>query len=200
MRPIHTIRALLMCAALTLGTSAVWATTIYDEGVQGDLDIATAPTLTLAIGGNSIVGASHFYGSESGHGDDLDADPFAFIVPSGTWVQSVTIAFTTQRLTGIPYTQVTYRLSDANFQEITRSPAIDLFGASPVTLFGDVVPIPNGQYRWDEAGWSSHISTASEWNYEITFDVVPVPEPSIYALLSTGVMLLGLAVRRRRRA
>lgn len=199
MRSIRTPKALAIALSLGLSAATAGAATLYDEGAQGDLDFANPITFTLSEGGNSIVGASLLYGPDSGLGDDFDNDPFSFIVPTGLQVRATTIAFTTTSLGGIPLTNVSYRLSDANHVPILVSDPVNLFGASPVALFTTLRgPIPDGLYRWDEASWGAHISTATQWQYEITFDVVAVPEPSTFALALAGLLGTGLVARRRR--
>lgn len=199
MRSANLPKTLAIALSLGLSAATAGAATLYDEGAQGDLDFSSPTTLTLSEGGNSIVGASFLYGSDSGFGDDFDNDPFAFIVPAGLQVRATTIAFTTTSLGGIPLTNVAYRLSDANHVPILVADPVNLFGASPVTLFTALPgPIPDGLYRWDEASWGAHISTATQWQYEITFDVVAVPEPSTFALALAGLVGTGLFARRRR--
>ncbi|MBI1396731.1 MAG: PEP-CTERM sorting domain-containing protein [Betaproteobacteria bacterium] len=183
--------------AAAISTTAAQAATIYDESVDGDLAFATQPLLRLAAGENVVTGTSHLFASGSGPGDDFDQDPFSFVVPSGLRVASISFGHETTLLAGIPITTVRFRLSDANQVPITTTPEIDLFGASPVAVFGHVTPVPDGLYRWDEASWGNHVSTASEWSYTVTFDVVPVPEPGTLGLLAGGLAVLGLIARLR---
>jgi PEP-CTERM motif len=189
----------LIVAALLLLVPAVAAAAPlhYDESVSGDLSPAMpSPTvLPFDLGVNSVRG-SLYSGVLA-----PDFDSFAFTIPAGHSLVSISYAFTLSPKNTETVAKAGWGFDVGN----TGLPAelgavlVDLFGPSPQVLFDG--PLPQGGGLYGFYNFSQESTPGLGWNstYQIDFVVTEaatgVPAPA--ALLLLGLGILAAAARRR---
>ena len=185
--------AIVMCANVTM------ATTIWDESANPDLsNNQLAPTfLTAALGSNVVSG------TVGNSGSGIDRDYFRFDVPTGAVLSSINL------LSASVSGGASFFAIEAGPQ-ITTTPSgqnlLDLLGFThygggdvgsnilPGLLFApNTAPLPNGTY----SVWVQETGGPASYSFDFAISTAPVPEPDTYAMLITGLGLLGLVVRRR---
>ncbi|HEV2716172.1 MAG TPA: PEP-CTERM sorting domain-containing protein [Terriglobales bacterium] len=188
---------ILVCLVLGMGAIAGNATASpisYDEGVSGDLS-GDFPLLllSLGVGANTVTGAQFL--NLSGQ-VTADFDSFAFSVPAGTVLSSITYAFSTTVTPGASVATTRYTIEAG---PILSDVTFNLLGASPVVMSG--TPLGPGTYFMENKSLGATTDAAWSSNYHWTLQVDPttsvVPEPTSMLLLGSG--LAGLIAKRARR-
>jgi len=197
-------------AAFTLGmvlAAPAGAAVVYDEGASGDLsDSGLTPTaLDFNLGDNDVLGTS-------GAGDaGPDRDYFTFTVDTG---QALTAVFV------LPGTTSLQNVSFIGLQagsQLTVPPdtqtAAGLLGwrhYSPADIGSDILddigngagaigftsPLGPGAYSiWIQ---EANVGTSSyAFRFRLAEAGTPVPEPTAWPLMLTGLALLGLGLRKK---
>jgi len=208
----HIRRIVFGCAALFISIMApsAGATTIYDESASGDLSNSglSPTTLTVSSGLNEI------FGSTGRNANGLDRDYLTFTVPGG---------FELAGIIPLPGTASGGLVSFIGLQagaEVTVSPsasdatgllgwwhysAADIntnilveMGVPAMDSSGFSIPLGPGAYSL----WIQDFNTGT-FNYGFDLNLVraaATPEPSSYVLTAIGMLIIGAASRRLRRA
>lgn len=207
-RHLELARALGTLVTLTSLVTMAPASTIWNEGINGDLsDNQAAPNaFNLASGTNSIIGTV---------GGGNSQDWVALTVPAGLELSSLVLAgyqsADSQGFTGVqagasfvgsPFSATSY-LGYAHYGTAATNgalPPTNLIGADLLPLMGNTTlaagaagfsgPLPSGTYTFltQQLGGLT--------NYQFDYNLVAVPEPS--SLVPTVLCITTLAFRRRR--
>jgi hypothetical protein len=165
----------------------------YSEAVSGDLPSSLPLTQLFLVPGINTVSGSEYVTSPSGA---FDVDSFAFTVPAGFKVASITYTYNFSTEPGALSLSRALALYTDNFAQFLTSTTLEFLfvqnpsieSTSPAPLFTAVLPLTAGTYYYGggngvgtEGGWTGTRS----WNYTVSFDVVPdgnqVPVPTITA-------------------
>ena len=205
------------CVALLLaGPSTGVAAVIYQELTNlDDLPIdAPYPVLPLAAGTNSVLGGTSF---------SADAvDSFAFSVPSGLQLASVTYSFTTgafirgggsltEAISGLslvsgdgtaPQPGSLLAVQNVDMVPGLCSPFVTTCGPSSpsavtVMLFENALPRNAGIYSIEQRALTVNDPQTTNWTSNYRIDLVVVPEPGTLLLFAPGLAVLAGVVRRR---
>ena len=186
--------AILACAA----SAPVLAAVTWDEGVNGDLSNASASPTSLGV---LAAGTSTVNGSIGTLFSSDPRDTFSFTV-SGGYQLSALVFGNYSYGTYYDYTPISLYSgpmpsgSQLNFILLTSFGAgTDLLNFS--SLHG---PLAAGTYTLSLNSIQQDAAVDERSTYSIDFTVSPtaVPEPENYALILTGLALVGAAVRRRK--
>lgn len=200
--PTRLIPSLLLSLACC---GSALANIAYDEAVSGDFsNIGTSPTpITLALGSNQVLGTT---GRTSGV---IDRDYFSFTLPAGWQLDSIIVLPGT---TSLGISKLSFIGVQAGTQVTVNptgnSPAglLGYWHFGPNDIGGDILgvmgvaqgaqgfeaPLPGASYAF----WVQDSGTGVA-SYRLSFNVSAVPEPSAWALLAAGLLLLRPALRRR---
>ena len=187
MKALSIVAGLIGVVLLAVPASAF----TYNEATDGDLPAGNL--LLLDPGINHIIGQGSFVPAVDPFGD---FDDFAFGVPAGYTLQSVTYAFATTLLPNT--TQLIAGFSLVHDKTTLSEVQVDLLGGSPIALFADVLPVNAATYRFSDDLLQTTKGGGGSWDYDITLNVAPaaVPEPTALSLLLAG-LLAGWHLRRR---
>jgi hypothetical protein len=154
----------------------------YDESADGDLSCASEPFFILGEGTNTFVGTE---GGLSGGSNDFDC--VNFTIPSGHQLDAVTFRFTSivdstdsQSILGRDNwlrTEDFVVLSGATFSTIdpTRYLLNAFDGFDPYSLFVAVLPLSEGNYRYQNGG----LFVPGLYTYEIQFLVSAIDSQTV---------------------
>jgi hypothetical protein len=201
--------ALGCLVASWVSTAALNAPVInYDESVSGDLPQVTCPPNcvappsigTLGIGTNTVSGSIFQSQGSDFFVNGFDLDDFSFVVPSGARLEAITYAFSVSTTTSLIGAGLPYQLHKDPVVPLT-SQVVDIAAeVSPVSIFGDVLPLGDGEYFFRHAGVSLFCDPVPcRWDVNYTWSLVvsQVPEPSslsIPTLPREGLAVLALLV------
>jgi len=210
------VGAFLLIIGVTIApmTGALATPYSYSESVSGDLSRAPVTAFQFDVGNNSISGTTHFLlFSEPGCHLCVDFDSFAFTLPTGTRLESIAVSSTITETNvskadadlslcgGVVGEQPSCAENAFGFQTVNY-----LDGSPQFVDFGGARPIGSGTYTVFDNGIGiapiDPSGGAMGWTADYTwhFSVVPVPEPSAYALMLAGLGVLGFVSRRLRKA
>ena len=189
----------LAVVGVVIGVQA--APIAYDERSDGDLTFSNPypTTFTLDVGTNTVSGNS--YWTTLNCPSFCDRDAYAFSVPAGTYVTSITRE-STVNFGSIPSdARWTLRTGDGVGTEGNELEIA--FAAS--TYVSEVVPLPTGDYHFQATHFGSFSflepSTTTpdyRFDYVWTLEVTAVPEPGslVPACVGAAACLFGIATRR----
>jgi hypothetical protein len=188
--------------ALLIATQAQAVPLDYRESVAGDLTFP-APAFTLDAGINTISGNTHFNVNSPGLPRfDTDFDSFAFEIPTGLQLVSLSLSFLT----------TTFNVAAANLElrlcsgvsacgldpiELLGAQQVDLLGPSPQAVdFGLPLSLSSGTFSIFTAGLGIGVAntsiTQASWatDYAWTVALQRVSEPGVVELLMLGFAAL----------
>jgi hypothetical protein len=164
----------------------------YDEAIDGDLpsNSTSSPVYPLGIGANTFSG-THRFAYTSLPGDDF-FDSFAFSVPAGGTLVSITADTSLQPSGSGVFSSTDYWLQDAAFATIDS--ANIPIPSTGLSLFASSLPLPAGQYAMRDISHNGGLvfDEVRLADYTFTLTVV-VPEPSALVLGALGLAAVGLA-------
>jgi hypothetical protein len=206
--------AFLLIVGVTVApmTGALATPFSYSESVSGDLSRAPVAAFQFDIGNNTISGTTQFlFFSEPGCHFCGDFDSFAFNLPTGTTLESISVS-STITANNVSKADSEFSLCGGvgeqpycfdnalGFQTVNF-----LDGSLQFVDFGGALPIGTGTYTVFDNGIgiaSIDPSLSMGWTADYTwhFRVEPVPEPPTYALMLAGLGALRFVSRRRKAA
>lgn len=179
---------------IAAGTALAAAAPVPAMAALGDSLIATGGTISA-----TFEGASAAYGSHLRLVIDSAGYSSSFVFPSFTTATGATVDFAPNVAAGTPFS---FQLHIAQTGET--------WNTGPASNNVDGIAHANVVYNWNGSGRTfvgfEDLRGGGDRDYnDFTFSftnvaVNPVPEPETYAMLLTGIGLLGFMARRRRRA
>ncbi|MGC4031583.1 MAG: hypothetical protein QM754_07600 [Tepidisphaeraceae bacterium] len=194
--------------AIGTGTASVQAAPIhYSETQSPDLPLfaETMTPLTLDLGSNTVSGSvsSHF-NSATGAPITFDFDSFAFTVPAGMAVDSISVT-AAHGNTGDLNFSATWSLGQGNYNSalytelVQKKVPFDLYAPTTTTTF--VTPgtaLFAGDYSMNETTMLSQYTNSGVYLFTLNVvDAASLPEPASLTAVMAGTLTL-LARRRSR--
>jgi hypothetical protein len=185
---------LVVCAVVDAQASPV----AYDEQSDGDLTFSRPypATFMLDVGTNTVSGNS--YWTTLNCPSFCDRDAYAFSVPAGTNVTSITRESTVNFGLIPPDARWTLRTGNG---VLTEGNELEIAYAAP-TYISKVIPLPPGDYHFQPTYFGSFFPGPATLDYRFdyvwTLEVTAVPEPGalLSACVGAAACLFGVAVRR----
>lgn len=140
----------------------------YDEAVDGDLPQSSSdsPVFVLGVGTNTFIGETTFSNNES---VDTDFDSFAFSIPAGTSLESISLNISLLPVGSGIFSNTTYSLQDSLFNGISFEsvtiPSTDL------SLFNADLPLNPGQFAIQQTGLSGALGPGEFRTAAYTFSL-----------------------------
>lgn len=189
--------------AFSLTSSALFADTVYNEAVSGDLSNSglTPNVLAFAPGSNQVIGTT-------GRGAATDRDYFTITVPTGYQISRIV------ELAGTQAGGVSFFAIQAGPQVTIPTSATTAAGLLGWTHYEsaavntDILPaisLPAEGSSGFSALTASQYSfwiqdfTAGSYNYAFDIQLAQTPEPATYATALTALIVVGLVARKRRK-
>lgn len=196
----------LIAAVLGLSTAAQAGIT-YSESVSGDIsDDRLSPTSLLLGSGSNLISGTF---GPSGVPEIPDLDYVTLDVPTGFLLNEVVLTGASvggavsfigvQQGTQftVPYTTTSSATLLGWHHFGSGDIGTDILpeiAGKPGTI-GFIPPLSSGPYTF----WIMELDQSAPHSYAFDFKVVPVPEPSTYAMMGAGVLFLALSLRRQGR-
>lgn len=193
-------RSLVLTSSLLM-TNLALAGVIYDESVSGDLPNSSLATyLQLFDGDNTILGSVQV---KTGTGAFFNHDRFRLLLGGGLSITNIEVSFfnlNTPSATTLRAVTEVNNLGPAPSLEVNIRKYVynDTIIDIPTTNF----PLSDDEYRGsigvNTNGGAACAGTCT-FDYELTYQVSSVPEPSTIFLLFTGFVLVGVNFKRQRK-
>jgi hypothetical protein len=209
---IRSAAFLLIVGVAVAPTRSVLATPFsYSEAVSGDLARVPSSAFQFDVGDNTISGTTDFmFFSEPDCHFCVDFDSFAFTLPTNTRLESISVS---SAILGNNVSKADSELSLCGgvadqqycFDNALGFQTVSYLEGTQFVDFGGALPISAGTYTvFDNAVGIAPIdaSLPMGWTADYTwrFKVSPVPEPSAYVLMLTGLGVVMFVSGLRRRA
>jgi hypothetical protein len=193
-----------VCVVALIGVSqAAFATPFtYSESASGDLGqfLPSAKVFAFAPGDNTVSG--HFF--QTLNGSAVDIDSFAFSVPLGDMLTSLTFEWTIGTIGNVTGANALFSLKGANSGAPTLgTSSFSLRTSGSLLQFSTVLPEGPGTYAIANNSLSiSGSGNTTRWDVDYTWHATvaapaAVPEPASLLLVATG-LFIGRQLGRRR--
>lgn len=173
---------------------------LYDEAVDGDLQVHDSTNLLLGIGVNQVKGSAKWVGDDFAAG--LDSDSFHFTLATGAVLDRINYVVTALTLEpGNIALGMRWRLIDDLSGTTLASDGVDVMAGGNPAFFASLMPMTTtGSYKLFNNGMSRD-GDGGAWDYTIEFVVTSaVPLPLTLTLFVPGLLAIAIAGRRRRTA
>jgi len=177
--------------ALTVVESTDFSGGVYFEATPvGTLDVGSN-TFSGSLAGTCVVADCNFGGPSDGD----TQDSFNVLLAAGTQIAAITVS--TFNVTGPLGFSASFEASKSpvafpSLVSVTELPLNDVTSNLVVT------PLGNGEYSLSVYGQGAVEPGDFSLGYTISVSVEAVPEPESYAMLASGLGIVGYAARRRK--
>jgi hypothetical protein len=199
-----------MLAGLAMAAQIAQATPIhFDESLSGDLGEQPSGDFYFDRGDNTISGTTHFGVNLPGRPRfDIDADSFAFTLPSGSRLDGIWVSFATTSFNAVKANEelrlcAGIGVCDSDLTDLIGTQTESFLDASPLAVDFGYSSLGAGTYSIVPAGLGIaplDVSVGIEsWStdYTWTFRVVDVAEPGVAFVFLSGLLLIVNLTRRK---